>query len=1006
MRKLLLALAVMLAPLSAYGQSVQQSGTVVPKHAAAWTTNGVIQDAGTASNPNITTFGVVNNGGQGICVDTGLTTAAGYQQLCLSASLNGAAVISLQNYGTATPQNLEFLINGTIITIPTGAGSTIPTITTPLVNGNIICASGTTGALVGCTTGTNGQIFVGQTSGIPLWKTLSGDVSVVSAAGAVTIGGVNGVTYPASPSTGTAPYVSSTNTITYGQIPVSGGGTGVATLTTGGVLVANGTSPITSVTTPSIGLCLLSNGTSVAPSWGGCASGSGSAAGANTQVQFNNASALAGSANLTWVSPALTIGVNATATGQLVLANGGALGTSITIQNNANTSAYNFNLPISAGSAGQPMISGGGGSSAMQFSTLGIIGGGTNCTAASGTCLDNITGFSSNGFINRTGPSTYTFTQQIGLANGGTGANLTASNGGIFYSTASAGAILSGTATANQALLSGSSAAPAWSTATYPPTTTINQVLYSSSANTITGLATGNNGVLITSSGGVPSISSTLPAAVQANITATGTIASGTWQGSVIALAFGGTNANLTASNGGIHYSTASATAILAGTATASLPLLSGSTAAPTWAAITYPSSASSGGVAYFSSTTAMASSGTLTANQIMVGGGSGAAPTTFACATTTTVVHGGTPPTCSQIVNGDITTATIANSSLAVAADSTIKSNISGGSASPSDNTITAVLDKQFGTTQGTVVYRNATVWAALTPGTNGQFLTSGGPAANVTWASGGAGTGTVTSITPGSGLVSSVASSCSQTAISAAGTLYSAECTNAQTGTSYAIVDGDRAKLVTASNAAAQAYTLAQAGNASAFQTGWYVDINNISTNVAGIVTITPTTSTINGTSTYVIPPGSSARIISDGTNYQIATHSIAATKSDQQTGTSQAVVVTPLHQQDHASAVKAWASWVGATTGTNAPTVGYNVTSVTRNSTGNYTVNFTTNMATGNYVCTGMVTRAATSGSGTSMGVVGTPAVSSINVDTRDNTNTVQDVGMAYIECLGAQ
>lgn len=47
---------------------------------------------------------------------------------------------------------------------------------------------------------------------------------------------------------------------------------------------------------------------------------------------------------------------------------------------------------------------------------------------------------------------------------------------------------------------------PGWTTATYPSTTTINQILYSSAANTITGLATANNGTLVTSSTGVPSI--------------------------------------------------------------------------------------------------------------------------------------------------------------------------------------------------------------------------------------------------------------------------------------------------------------------------------------------------------------------------------------------------------------------------------------------------------------------------------------------------------------------
>jgi hypothetical protein len=100
----------------------------------------------------------------------------------------------------------------------------------------------------------------------------------------------------------------------------------------------------------------------------------------------------------------------------------------------------------------------------------------------------------------------------IALANGGTNANLTASNGGIFYSTASAGAILSGTATAQQLLLSGASTTPQWSTSTYPLINAINTLLYASSANVMSALATANNGILVTSSGGVPSISNTVGA--------------------------------------------------------------------------------------------------------------------------------------------------------------------------------------------------------------------------------------------------------------------------------------------------------------------------------------------------------------------------------------------------------------------------------------------------------------------------------------------------------------
>jgi hypothetical protein len=111
---------------------------------------------------------------------------------------------------------------------------------------------------------------------------------------------------------------------------------------------------------------------------------------------------------------------------------------------------------------------------------------------------------------------------QLGLTRGGTAASLTASNGGIVYSTASAMAVLAGTATANQVLLSGASTTPAWSTSTYPGTNAANTLLYASSANVMAALATANSSVLVTSSGGVPSLSTTLPSGIAAtNMTLT-----------------------------------------------------------------------------------------------------------------------------------------------------------------------------------------------------------------------------------------------------------------------------------------------------------------------------------------------------------------------------------------------------------------------------------------------------------------------------------------------------
>ena len=54
--------------------------------------------------------------------------------------------------------------------------------------------------------------------------------------------------------------------------------------------------------------------------------------------------------------------------------------------------------------------------------------------------------------------------------------------------------------------------APSFSSATYPQTTTINQILYSSTTDTVTGLATGNNSTLVTDASGVPSWQLIVPA--------------------------------------------------------------------------------------------------------------------------------------------------------------------------------------------------------------------------------------------------------------------------------------------------------------------------------------------------------------------------------------------------------------------------------------------------------------------------------------------------------------
>ena len=73
------------------------------------------------------------------------------------------------------------------------------------------------------------------------------------------------------------------------------------------------------------------------------------------------------------------------------------------------------------------------------------------------------------------------------------------------------------------------------------------------------------------------------PLAGSSSLVTVGTIASGTWNGGIIGLAYGGTNANLIASAGSVPYSTASALALSAVGSTGQV-LTSQGTSAPIWA--------------------------------------------------------------------------------------------------------------------------------------------------------------------------------------------------------------------------------------------------------------------------------------------------------------------------------------------------------------------------------------------------------------------------------------
>lgn len=161
---------------------------------------------------------------------------------------------------------------------------------------------------------------------------------------------------------------------------------------------------------------------------------SGSGLYAQTSTGFFPAGTVQSNATTARALPAPTrspvLGLNGTGAGTIGLR--GSTSGAVTVQPGAAAAGtYNFNLPTAAGSAGQPMLSGGGGASAMTFGTLGVTGGGTGlATVAQGDLLfgsasNTLSALAKNAsatrYLSNTGTSNNPAWAQVNLANGVTG---------------------------------------------------------------------------------------------------------------------------------------------------------------------------------------------------------------------------------------------------------------------------------------------------------------------------------------------------------------------------------------------------------------------------------------------------------------------------------------------------------------------------------------------------------------------------------------------------------
>lgn len=114
-----------------------------------------------------------------------------------------------------------------------------------------------------------------------------------------------------------------------------------------------------------------------------------------------------------------------------------------------------------------------------------------------------------------------------------------------------------------------------------------------------------------------------------------------------------------------------------------------------------------------------------------------------------------------------------------------------------------------------------------------------------------------------------------------------------NAQTGVTYTIASTDEQKLVTLSNSAAVAVTLPIATTAG-FGAGTVFHVRNLG---AGAVTITPTTSTIDGVASLILTTGQGLDIYSDGINYETQKGAATSVSQADQTGLTANVAATQI-------------------------------------------------------------------------------------------------------------
>jgi len=184
----------------------------------------------------------------------------------IEAARGGTGIDSSGSTGIAVISSGTWSASSTLSVVRGGTG------VVTLTDGGVLFGGGTS-PITASAVLTNGQLLIGDGSGVPTLATLTGtanEIDITNGAGSITIGivdplivGKGGTGAATLPSTeilvgnGTSAITSTTT------VSVVRGGTGVATLASNGVLYGNGTSPILATTAGTSGQLLQANSSGV-----------------------------------------------------------------------------------------------------------------------------------------------------------------------------------------------------------------------------------------------------------------------------------------------------------------------------------------------------------------------------------------------------------------------------------------------------------------------------------------------------------------------------------------------------------------------------------------------------------------------------------------------------------------------------------------------------------------------------------------------------------------------